>query len=112
MTEHLTQIGVGGIFALMVLRLVFDFVARLRNGGNGKTKGRRDTDRFRDLQNSMGAVVLRLDRIIERLGDVAEETRAARKQGVVTGEQTERLTRAVFNLQAAIQRTPDTNPGI
>jgi len=31
----ITQIGVGGIFSLMVLKTTFDFLAKRKNGGNG-----------------------------------------------------------------------------
>lgn len=112
MIENVTQIGIGGIFSIMVLRLVFDFVTKLRNG-NGK--GRRDTDRFKDVQNSVGAVLIRLDRIIERLDEVAESTKAARKQSEITGEQTERVARGLSSLEQTIgalaRRTADTQPG-
>lgn len=112
MIQHLTQVGVGGIFAIMVLRLVFDFVTKLRNG-NGK--GRRATDKFKDVQNSVEAVLIRLDRIIERLEDLAASTKETRKQSEVTCEQTERLARGLSSLEQTIgalaRRTVDTQPG-
>ena len=39
MEEALTQLGVGGIFVLMVLERVFAFVSKRRNGQNGKEPG-------------------------------------------------------------------------
>jgi uncharacterized protein YukE len=70
----------------------------------------------KNIQNSVDAVLSRLDRIIERLEDIGASTKAARKQSEITGEQTERMCRAVGQLEntineyAAKRRQTDTQP--
>lgn len=98
MIEDLTNVAVGGILALLILREVFNFVARLkanRINGIGGTHS---------IPNpaATNAVLARLDRIIERLDDIAEATRAARKQSEISGEQSERMIRAVYHLETTI----------
>lgn len=123
MIENATTIGVGGILALLIIREVFRFVAKLRDGsaqhnssGNGKTRPK--TDPMRAVQTNVEAVLIRLDRIVDRLDDLGEEAKMGRKQSQIAGEQTERMVRAVDNLEQTInavlgrRRTSDTSPGL
>lgn len=118
MTEVLTQVGVGGILVLLILREVFGFLARRRLDNTEPGSRKSNTDKFKAVQSGVDAVLVRLDRIIERLDDVAEATRLARKQSEITGEMTERMSRAVSMLEETLteaagrRRTADTNPGL
>lgn len=116
MTEIVTQLGIGGILVLLVVREFLTYLARRRDDA-GNNSGRRSTDRFKTIQGGVDAVLIRLERIIERLDDVVENTRAARKQSEITGEMTERMCRAVATLEenlndAGRRRTVDTQPGV
>lgn len=118
MVDAVTQVTVGGIVALLILREVFSHLQRRKDNGIGSnTKGRRDTDKLKSVQASLDAVLQRLDRIVERLEDVVDATRAGRKQSEITGEMTERMCRAVATLEETIneagrRRTADTQPGV
>lgn len=101
MIENLTNVAVGGILALLILREVFNFVARLKTSRNNGTN---HTGSKPGLAAS-AAVLAKLDRIIERLDDIAEASRAARKQSEIAGEQTERMVRAVSQLETTINET-------
>jgi hypothetical protein len=111
MTGQLTSVGVGGILAILILRLVFDFLKHRRNG-NGR--GRLGTDKVKGIQTGVDSVLMRMDHIIDRLDTMTEATKAARKQSEITCEQTERMTRAVYQLEQTIgvmaRRTVETNP--
>lgn len=122
MIENATQIGVGGILALLILREVFTFVGRLRDkssaGSETPSKTRPRTDPIRAVHMNVEAVLSRLDRIVERLEDLADETKNSRRQSEITSEQTERMVRAVGQLESTIndltakRRSGDTNPGL
>lgn len=115
MAELVTQVGVGGILALLILREVLGFLARRRLDVD--TGGRRPTsERFKTIQGGIDAILVRLDRIIEKLEYVADATRSARKQTEITGEMTERMCRTVAMLEETLndigrRRTADTQPG-
>ena len=121
MISDITQVALGGIVALLILREVFQYLSKRKSSGTepatAMNKRRLTTDRVKHVQNGVDAVLSRLDRIIERLEDVAEQTRAARKQSAITGETTERMTRAVNQLEQTInaamgrRRTSETSPG-
>ena len=122
MIENATAVGVGGILALLVIREVFRFVVKLREGtlapagANGKTRPK--TDPIRAVQTNVEAVLIRLDRIVDRLDELSEETKLGRKQSEIAGEQTERMVRAVSQLEHTIneatqrRRSHETNPGL
>jgi len=114
MMQQLTNIGVGGILTILILRLVFDFLKHRREN-NGSGRGRLSTDKVKGIQTGVDAVLMRMDSIIDRLDDLAEATKAARKQSEITCEQTERMTRAVAQLETTIgvmaRRTVETQPG-
>ena len=113
MTEQLTNIGVGGILAILILRLVFDFLTNRRNGIG---RGRIPTDKIKGVQTGVDSVLMRLDLIVDRLDVLADASKAARKQTEIACEQTERMTRAVAQLEQTIgviaRRTIDTSPGV
>lgn len=116
MTELVTQLGIGGILVLLVVREFLTYLARRRDD-SGDNSGRRNTDRFKTIQGGVDAILVRLDRIVERLEDVVDATRAGRKQSEITGEMTERMCRAVATLEETIneagrRRTADTQPGV
>ena len=113
MMQQLTNIGVGGILTILILRLVFDFLKHRRdNGGN---RARLSTDKVKGIQSGVDAVLMRMDHIIDRLDSLADATKAARKQSEITCEQTERMMRAVAQLESTIgvmaRRTAETQPG-
>lgn len=116
MTDLVTQLGIGGILVLLVVREFLTFLARRRP--DGAEIRRPSADNFEAIQRGVDAVLVRLDRIVERLEDVADATRAARKQSIVTGEIAERMSRAVASLEETLnetlgrRRTVDTNPGV
>lgn len=117
MTEIITQLSVGGIFALLVIREVLGFFARRRLSGlDAPTSGRRNTDKFKTIQSGVDAILGRLDRIVERLEDMRDATRHARKQSEITKEMTERVCRAVTQLEQTVgalaRRSTDTQPGV
>lgn len=121
MIENATEITVGGILTLLILREVFAFVVKVRDrsldNGSSRGKTRRKTDPLLAVQTNVEAVLIRLDRIVDRLDDLAEETRSSRKQSEITGEQAERMMRCVCQLQETVdeatrRRTGDTNPGL
>lgn len=115
MTEQLTNIGVGGILAILILRLVFDFLKHRRDS-NGNGRGRIPTDKIKGVQTGVDSVLMRLDLIVDRLDTVADASKAARRQTEIACEQTERMTRAVAQLEQTIgviaRRTIDTSPGV
>jgi hypothetical protein len=117
----ITQVALGGILALMILREVFQYLAKrkappvcaLESG----PKRRPTNEQVKLVQSSVEAVLLRLDQIVERLEDVASAVKSARKQSEITGEMAERMTRAVSQLERTVietlgrHRTADTSPG-
>lgn len=113
MTGQLTSVGVGGILAILILRLVFDFLKHKRDG-NG-ARGRLSTDKVKGIQSGVDAVLMRMDHIIDRLDTMADAVKASRKQTEIACEQTERMTRAVAQLEQTIgvmaRRTTETQPG-
>lgn len=100
MTETLTQLGMGGILVLLVLREVFGFLAKRRLNGSaiGGPPRRPGNDKVTSVQASVDAALAQLGRIIERLDDIAAATKAARKQSEITGEQAERIARHLERL--------------
>lgn len=116
MTEQLTEAAVVGVLALIILRETYQFVLKVRN--KEPTNGRRSTDKLKGVQSGVDAVLNRMDRIIERLEDIADATRLTRKQVQITGELTERLGRQVDALDDTIteviaaHRRKDTQPNI
>jgi hypothetical protein len=113
----MTQAGVVGILALIILRETYQFVLKVRNKDQGN--GRRSTDKLQGVKSGVDAVLGRMDRIIERLEDIADATRMTRKQVQITGELTERLGRQVDALDetitevmAAHRRKTETQPNI
>jgi len=114
MTSQLTSVGVGGILAILILRLVFDFLKSRRNG-NGR--GRLSTDKVKGIVKDVDSVLMRMDHIIDRLDNLTDATKAARKQSEIATEHTERMTRAVDQLERSFnnfanRRNADTNPAI
>lgn len=118
MIEGLTQVAIGGILALLILREVFDFIRKRRAYANDNHQRRPTGERLKEVANGVDAVLSRLDRIIERLDEVAAATKSARKQTEITGEMAERMSRAVSQLEETIndvalrRRTADTSPGV
>lgn len=121
MIGDITQVALGGIVALLLLREVFQYLSKIRapkgEDAASAPKTRPTTDRVKEVKNGVDAVLARMDRIIERLDDVSGAVRAARKQSEITGEMAERMTRAVGQLEETVndalgrRRTSDTNPG-
>ncbi len=125
MIGDITQVALGGIVALLILREVFKYLADRKRpptvcalATQDPSKRRRTTDRFKEVQSGVEAVLSRLDTIIERLDDVKTAVRASRKQSEITGEMAERMTRSVAHLEQTIndalgrRRTTDTSPGV
>lgn len=114
MTQYLTELGVGGIFAILVLRAVFEYLKTRRESGIGR--GRISTDKVKGIQTGVDSVLMRMDHIIDRLDTVIDATKAARRQAEIACEQTERMTRAVAQLETTMgviaRRTADTLPGV
>ena len=121
MIDHATQIVMGGVLALLIIREVFVFIVKIRDrsadtGDNGRRRA--TTDPLRGMRKDVEAVLLRLDRIIERLEELSEETKCSRRQSEITFEQAERMTRAVSQLETVIneaalrRRSTETNPGL
>lgn len=102
MIGDITQVALGGIVALLILREVFAYLAKRKPNGEAGGKTRPNTDRVKNVQNGVDAVLSRLDRIIERLEDVTEQTKAARKQTEITGERTERITRQLEKIEETL----------
>lgn len=117
MAEIITQLGIGGILVLLVIREFLAFIARRKESESYTSTRRPTTDKFKTIQGGVDAILQRLDRIVERLEDLAGATRAARKQTEITGEMTERMCRAVGALEETLndaatrRRTTDTSPG-
>jgi hypothetical protein len=114
LTSQLTSVGVGGILAILILRLVFDF---LKNRRDGNGRGRLSTDKVKGIVKDVDSVLMRMDHIIDRLDNLTDATKAARKQSEIATEHTERMTRAVDQLQRSFnnfanRRNADTNPAI
>ena len=114
MAETAAQGSLAAIVALLILREVFAYLSK-RKEANG---ARRTTDKVNDLRMQLEGVISRLDRIIERLDDMALATKAARRQTEIATEQTERMVRAVSQLEKTFndaglhRRTHDTAPGV
>lgn len=79
METGLMQLGVGGIFAVLVLRQVFDFLSRKKNGWGASKIARQidDLHRWHDVRDSEGVPIWyvrkSLDSSIERLADNIEK---------------------------------------
>lgn len=112
MAAEYVQLGLGGLVALMILREVFGFLAKRKSeleAADGITsRTRPKSDKIRSVQDSVDAVLHRLDRIIEAVQDQNKETRAARRQSEITGEMCERVGRAVCGLEKTVERLTDT----
>ena len=107
MNEVLLQLGVGGIFAILMVKTVLDFLHR-RNGImiDGATKKRPITGPKATI--NFDVVTDRLDRIIDRLDELMAIAKLTRKQAELNGEETERhqrlLTDALQRIEAATGR--------
>lgn len=107
--DTLLQLGVGGIFAIMVIKLVFDFLQRKMNGFAYDGKKRPSTGpKPIPVAINVDGVTDRLDRIIDRLDELMAIAKLTRKQAELNGEQTERQQRS-FNdvltrIETAVQR--------
>ena len=124
MIGDITQVALGGVLALFIIREVFRFVKALKTSEGSTTmpapKRRPTTDRVKRVEDGVGAVASRLDRIIERLEDIAESTRATKKQTQITGELAERIVRHLDKLEeqlhafeaSARRRTTGSHPAI
>ena len=63
--EVITQLGVGGIFAILILKIVFDFVSQHKN----KTKHKEDCVTRNEFNKHKGAVQYRnnCEQIVKRI---------------------------------------------
>lgn len=62
MDDLLTQIGVGGLFSLMILREVFGFLKQ-RNGNGGAKRKRSVTDLIKEKEKSTDDINRKLDEL-------------------------------------------------
>ena len=74
MEEGLTQVGVGGVLAILIIREVFTFTAKRKNGCNGVFNMGLCDERHRtldkqhgDTQDNFKMVFRKLDNIMEHL---------------------------------------------
>lgn len=92
MTAEITQVSLAGVLAIMILREVLTHWNRRRNEPAATS------------QINIDSILGRLDRIIDRLDDMADVNRDTRKQIQITTEQTARLCRAMAVLEDSITK--------
>jgi len=113
MVETATQISMGAIVSLLILREVFAYLLKRKDHDTAKLS----TDRTKEIMAQLENIIARLDRVIERLDDLSVATKQARRQTEIAAEQTERMVRAVsqfektFNGAGLHRRTQDTPAG-
>jgi len=115
--EQITQVSLAGVLVLLILREVFAYL-RGRKNGDSPGSGRRPTsEKIQVIQHSVDAILSRLDRIIERLEDLADAARETRRQGGLTADNIDRVRRQLDQIEDAIdeiatKRTSTTQPSI
>lgn len=121
MTETMTQAGIVGILALIILRETYQFVLKVKNKEqtNGSSGRRPTAEKVKAVQEGVDAVLSRLDRIVDRLEDIGDTLRDTRKKIVLTWERAERLGRQTDDLEKTVneiavstRRKVDTQPNI
>lgn len=88
MGDPMTQLGVGAIFALMILDRVFVFVGKRKNGGNGAAAtGRLVTEVHRIVSKEGtdgGKLVYHRESLSKAIGDLTNAVREMRTEQVET----------------------------
>lgn len=118
MIDSLLQVSLAAVVSLLILREVFNYLSKRREAPAGVGRGRSDTDKVKNVQNSVDAVLSRLDRIIERLEDLGDSLRVTKKCTQINCEQTDKLCRQMTSLEETVaeavsrRRSTDTQPAI
>ena len=89
--DQITQIGVGGIFAVLVLQMVFKFLAQKRNGGK-ETAGDKTVEFWQAQQRASTKEVLR-DELAPFLASQTEILREIRESTAQTRDGVRELVR-------------------
>ena len=100
--ELVLQLGVGGIFALLVIKMVFDFIQW--RAGSEYVNGPKKRPITGPKMVPVDPIIDRLDRINDRLGEIMDVAKSARKRAELNGENSERQLRLLNELETAIRR--------